>query len=646
MHYYNVAPTKIIRLDSDHFTYSSEKELKRGQIVNIEVGKKYFIGVIINKTTKPIYETKDIANILDIQAMPHQLVDLAIWISKYYNTPLATTLQTILPRGIDKKRRDAKKQTNIVKRDRTNIVFNKQQIAVINSVSDNLPATFLLQGITGSGKTEVYIELAKRAINVSRSVLIIVPEIALTSQLVSEFSLHFNDLLVTHSKMTESNRHNIWTEALNSKKPKVIIGPRSALFTPFKDIGLIVVDEAHEPSLKQDQSPKYSALRVATILGRLHSAKVIFGSATPNIIDRYLAEKSNQPILLLDKVARENSLPPTVKLIDMTKRNNFKKHRFISDYLIEQINDTLSRKKQTLIFHNRRGSTTITLCNDCGWASECDNCHLPLTLHIDRHYLHCHVCGVKSNIPNHCPQCQNVEIIHKGIGTKLVESELHKLFSSANIARFDADNNNDETLNNRYDDLYNGDIDIIIGTQIVAKGLDLPHLRTVGVIQADVGLSLPDFNSSERTFQLLSQAVGRVGRNHHKTHAIIQTYQPNHPSIKYGLTQNYETFYEKTLVDRKINLFPPFIHLLKLTCIYKTEATAIKNSKAVADKLKKNVCSDVKVLGPSPAFYERQGDTYRWQLVLKSPKREHLIDAIKLIPKNHWQYDLDPASLL
>jgi len=646
MHYYEVAPKQIIRVDSEYFTYSSDSLLPIGQIVLVEVGKKQMIGIVLRKVKKPSYQTKSIISIIEQIPLPHQLIDLALWMSKYYVTPLATVLQTMLPKGLQKKRRPLSKQQEMTKRDRTNIVFNKEQLGALREFAKYDSGTFLLQGVTGSGKTELYIEIAKRAIAKNTSVIILVPEIALTSQLISEFSNHFDNLLVTHSKMTESARHIVWDEALKSAEPCVVIGPRSALFTPLKNIGAIIIDEAHEPSYKQEQSPKYSALRVATMLGRFHNAKVVFGSATPSIIDRYLAEKSDRPILTLTKLARTGSIPPLVTLVDMTKRTNFNSHRFFSKQLLEQITKTLEIGKQILIFHNRRGSTSTTLCEKCGWTAQCPKCFLPLTLHADNHHLRCHVCGYSADVPTSCPICNSTNIIHKGIGTKLIESELRKLFPSANIARFDADNLNDEALNARYHDLYNGIIDIAIGTQIVAKGLDLPHLRTVGVIQADAGLALPDFSSNERTFQLLSQVIGRVGRNEHQTQVIVQSYQPTHPSITSGLKQDYESFYDYTIRERQRGLFPPFTHLLKLTCIYKTESAVIKNAQKFARDLETKIHKSVQILGPTPSFYERQHDTYRWQLVLKSPKREYLIDTLKLIPAIHWQFELDPTSLL
>ena len=646
MHYYEVAPNQIIRPDSDSFTYCSPSPLQIGTIVLVQVGKKDIVGVILSETTKPKYKTKPIKSIVTNNPLPKQLIDLSSWLSKYYTTPLATVLQTILPSGIRKNRRTKTDAPLVNIRERTNILFNKEQQQVISALSDSGLGTFLLQGVTGSGKTEVYIEIARQSMANNQSTILLVPEIALTSQLISEFSNHFENLIVTHSKMTESDRHTAWNKALNSSEPQIVIGPRSALFAPLRDIGAIIIDESHEPSYKQEQSPKYSALRAATILGRLHGAKVIFGSATPNIIDRYLAEQSKNPILKLTKVARKNSLPPIVSMVDMTKRAGFGSHRFLSSILIEQITDTLKIGKQVLIFHNRRGSTSTTLCKDCGWTAQCPKCFLPLTLHADNHKLLCHICGYNSAVSTSCPECNGADIIHKGIGTKLIESELKKLFPSANIARFDADNIDDETINNRYSELYSGKIDIAIGTQIVAKGLDLPHLRTVGVIQADSGLALPDFNSNERTFQLLSQVIGRVGRNEHQTQVIIQSYQPNHPSIINGISQDYETFYGQTLSQRQKSLFPPFTHLLKLTCIYKTESASIKNSQKLAAELRTKANKSVQILGPTPAFYERQHGTYRWQLILKSPKREYLIDAMKLVPTSNWQSELDPTSLL
>lgn len=645
MHYYEVAPNKVIRAGSDSFTYSFNKRLAVGQIVQIEIGKTSSVGVIVRKVPKPPYPTKNITTVIETKALPKQLIDLASWMSEYYKTPLALVLQTMLPRGLTVKRR-AQDAREHFKRRRTKIVFNKEQRQVLDQITDYDDGTFLLHGVTGSGKTEIYIELAKQALMNGRSAIILVPEIALTSQLIAELSNHFDDLLVTHSRMSDSSRHLIWQDSLNSQTPRVAIGPRSALFLPLSDVGLIVVDEAHEPSYKQEQSPKYSALRVATMLGRYHGARVLFGTATPAITDMYLAEESNRPILRLTKPAIENTKPPLIETIDSTDKARFASHRFISDKLLNAIDETLENGNQVLIFHNRRGSTSTSICSKCGWLASCPNCHLPLSLHSDQHSLTCHICGYSTNVPTVCPNCSSTDIIHKGIGTKLIETELTKLFPKANIARFDADNSKDDSIEKRYDELYKGEIDIAIGTQIVAKGLDLPHLRTVGIIQADTGLAIPDFNSDERTFQLLYQVIGRVGRNDNQTKVIVQTYQPNHTIVNLGVNRDYESFYRQALLSRKRSNFPPYSYLLKLTCSYKTETAAIRNSKELAKILRENYGEKIQILGPTPAFYERKNGNYRWQLILKSPKREYLVDSLQYLQPKYWQFDLDPSSLL
>lgn len=645
MHYYEVAPNQIIRTDNMFFTYASEAELSSGQLVTIQVGKKTLLGIVLRATKKPTYETKMISSVIEENPLPEPLVSLALWLSSYYASHFATVLQTLLPRGVQKNRRDRIKTIHLSTRDRTKIVFTKNQRNAIETIASMSPGSVLLHGVTGSGKTAVYIEAAQQAINNDMSVIVLVPEIALTSQLVDEFSHHFDDIILTHSRQTEAERHTAWREVLTSTKPRIVIGARSALFMPLRRIGLIVIDEAHEPSFKQEQSPRYSALRAASILAREHGAKLVMGSATPSISEYYLAEQSGRPIITIPTAARAVT-QPVVSLVDMTKKQNFKKHRFLSDKLLAGVEETFESGNQVLIFHNRRGSASTTLCENCGWQAMCTRCFTPLTLHIDTHHLRCHICGVTEKIPTSCPECHNANIIHKGIGTKLIESELRKLFPDKTIVRFDGDSESEDSVEKRYKDLYSGEIDLIIGTQVIAKGLDLPKLRTVGVIQADSGLSLPDFGSSERTFQLLAQVVGRVGRSHHATTVIVQSYQPTHPAVVDGLQQNYAHFYDATIADRRKALFPPFTYLLQLTCIYKTEAVAIRNAQNMARDLRTKLDSDIQILGPTPAFYERQHDTYRWQLTLKSPNRTALVEALKHVPPTHWQTELDPLSLL
>lgn len=645
MNYYEVAPTKIIRANQPTFTYSSESALAIGTLVVIPVGKRHLPGLVIQSVKKPSYTTRPITSCIDETPVPLPLLEAMDWLHTYYATPLATVLQTALPRGLTTTRRGTLTRRISPKRDRTTIVFNDEQVSALETIRTTDPGTFLLQGVTGSGKTEIYKQVARNCIEKGKSVIVLTPEIALTPQLVAEFSESFNDIIITHSNMTESQRHLAWLEALHSDEPRVVIGPRSALFMPLRDVGAIIVDEAHEPSYKQEQAPRYSALRLATVLGRAHGAKVLFGSATPSVADRYLAEHADRPLLYLTKRARTDAATSVVKVIDMKQRSQFKKHRFLSDSLLQSIEQNISSQTQTLIFHNRRGSAQTTLCENCGWTAECPRCFVPLTLHSDAYELRCHICDYNQRVPTSCPVCHHANIVHKGIGTKMIEAELRRLFPKAKVARFDSDTEAGQRIEETYEQLYRGKIDIAIGTQVVAKGLDLPKLRTVGVIQADSGLVLPDYVSEERVFQLLSQVVGRVGRNQHATNVIIQSYQPTHPAILYGAAQDYESFYRNELAQRQKAKFPPFVYLLKLTCVYKTENTAIQSARKLAKELSA-LSLPIEILGPTPSFRERQGDTYRWQLLVKSKSRHQLLTVLSHVPVAHWQFELDPSSLL
>ncbi len=643
MYYYLIAPLSVVRSDEVAFTYHNKNPLAVGTIVRIGVGKKELNGVIISATKKPLFATKAIAAELVQKPLPKPLLLLAQWLSEYYATHLALTLQTILPAGLQKQRREASVTSNPPKRNRTTIVLNHEQAHATKIITEHQSATILLHGVTGSGKTQVYIEAAKHELRHGKSSIILVPEIALTPQLVAEFNNHFGNVVVTHSHMTEPERHKTWLGVLNNDQPLVVIGARSALFMPVEKLGLVVIDEAHEPSYKQDQSPRYSALRAASILAQLHKAKLVLGSATPAITDYYLAEKTKSPVLTLTKPAIISQLP-TIELIDSRNKDFFREHRFLSDALLESMRQALHDRQQVLLFHNRRGTAPTTLCSNCGWSALCGYCFVPLTLHADQHKLLCHICGRSQPVPPSCPACSGPSIVFRGIGTKLIEDEVRKLFPKANIARFDADNSGVDTLEKRYQEIYDGNIHIMIGTQILAKGLDVPNLSVVGVIQADNGLHLPDYQAEERVFQLLYQVAGRVGRHEHQGRVVVQTYTPDHPTIQLALQRDYQQFYQQQLKERQTAGLPPFTYLLKLTTSHKTEQGAVRAAQALARKLRASRPQLV-ILGPTPAFYERLHGHYRWQLLLKGKKRSELVAIARHIPSG-WQFDLDPINLL
>jgi primosomal protein N' (replication factor Y) len=643
MYYYLVAPTAVVRSNEPAFTYQSDQELHIGTIVSIPVGKKILKGVVLKGVAKPSFTTKPIEQVLVTKPLPVPVLKLALWLSEYYATHLALVLQAILPTGIDKKRRAQTIRSTHATRRRTTIVLNDEQQYAITNIAEHKTGTILLHGVPGSGKTQVYIEAARRELSAGRSSIILVPEIALTPQLVAEFTNHFPRIIVTHSHMSEPERHLAWLEVLNADEPLIVIGPRSALFMPVARLGLIVVDEAHEPSYKQDQSPRYSALRAASVLAKLHKTKVVLGSATPAVGDYYLASQTNSPIIKLTKPAVATEIP-AIELVDLRSKTAFREHRFISDALMSSMRKALHDSQQILLFHNRRGTAPTTLCTNCGWSALCTACFVPMTLHADQYKLLCHICGRDQKVPPSCPACGNPSIVFRGIGTKLIEDEIKKLFPKSAIARFDADNKADQTLDKRYQEIYDGDIDIMIGTQILAKGLDVPNLSVVGVIQADNGLHLPDYLAEERVFQLLYQVAGRVGRGKHRGHVVVQTFVPDNPTIAVALQRNYDTFYRQQLDERQRSNFPPFTYLLKLTTSYKTEAGAIRAAQKVAAELRRKYPNLI-ILGPTPAFYERMHGSYRWQLLVKSKKRALLAEIAAQTPVG-WQFDLDAANLL
>ena len=648
---YEVVPLKIFQNKSDLglLTYSSKTPLKIGSVVQIPFGKSTTTGIVTKKTTAQVdFKVKPITKILYQTPLPKHLQMALFWLSQYYQTPLPQIANLILPSGIQKKRRQTSSSQNISSNQPVNTktpALNAAQKSAIAKLASIQTKTKLLHGITGSGKTNIYLHLAQNAISAQKSVLLLVPEISLTSQLVQIFTAHFGqNIILMHSKQTESERHQIWQNILQSKQAQIVIVPRSALFAPLQNLGLIIIDEAHEPAYFQESPPKYSALRLASFIANQLKIDCLLGTATPLIQDYYLADRNHSLVSLYQKAIAAN--PPQIHLIDFKDRANFSKNRYFSNALLTQIAQNLENQHQTLIFHNRRGSAPLTICENCGWQALCPHCFLPLTLHSDRYQLVCHTCGYHSKVPSSCPSCGHLDVIHKGFGTKLLESELKKLFKSAKIARFDADNSKSSSLDQLYDSVKTGAIDILIGTQTIARGLDLPHLATVGVVQADAGLSLPDFAAEERSFHLLTQVFGRVGRGHTKnSHIFIQTFQPKHPVIKSAIQSNYQAFYRYLLKKRQKSKLPPFYFLAKFYLTYKTEQTTIKNLTKYHQILTK--IPNLLVSPPTPAFHERTPRGYTWQIILKAKSRSTLLQAIDSLPQNpNSHFILDPPSLL
>ena len=645
MKYYLIAPAKTFHSSDNLLTYSSETPLKIGQIVEIPLGRQSTIGIVVKNTTQPDFDTKSITKIIYEQPLPKKLVDALFWLSSYYRCPLSTVIQAALPRGITKNRRGKLLEApSITPIDNP---LNSAQRAAIRAIEENPANTILLHGITGSGKTNIYIELCARTLAKNQSVILLVPEIALTSQLVRNFQQHFKNITLLHSNLTESLRHQLWEKILTDNQPQVIIGPRSALFAPVQDLGLIIIDEAHEPAYHQEQNPKYSASLLA---GKL--AKTVLGTATPLISDYYLC-KSHNAIVEVNQLAIESDKHTSISVIDLKNHSDFTKSRILSNQLIESIKASLANHTQSMLFHNRRGTAPMTICDKCGWQALCPNCFLPLVLHADAFQMRCHTCARNFPVPTACPECKNASIHHKGFGTKLIEDELHRLFPSAKIARFDMDTDDDLKLTKIYDEVYRGDYDIIVGTQMIAKGFDFPRLTTLGIVQADAGLSLPDFSSEERTFQLITQVIGRAKRGHQNSNIFIQSFQPDHPIISLASQSDYASFYNYLVQKRQQSKLPPYSFLLKLSVTYKTEAATVKNIRTLYKKVIQTAKqlqipeNRIVVSPPMPAFHERTSTGYTWQLVIKAKSRQNLLDIFDHLPKNNYlHYDFDPISLL
>ncbi|MDO4271637.1 MAG: primosomal protein N' [Candidatus Saccharibacteria bacterium] len=649
MNYYEVSMIGNVGAYYDVLTYQFAQDLAIGTIVEVPVGKKASLGVVVKQVSQPDFTCKDITKAIIDTPLPAHLIKLHGWLSDYYATSSGIAWQTILPARIAVKPRTKPSATTPVAK-RTTIVLNDCQQSAVERIRQVTSGTILLHGITGSGKTEVYKTIAQDAISNGKSAIILVPEISLTTQLVQEFQSRFGDnVVVTHSAMTTSERNAVWRQTLTSDQPLIVIGPRSALFMPVQKLGLIVIDESHEPSYKQETSPRYHASTVASKLAQLTGAQLILGSATPTVNDYYLAQHFKRPIITINQLARTDAVRPKTKIIDLTNRDNFcMDSRLFTAPLLDAMRDAISNHRQVLLFHNRRGTASLAICQNCGWMATCPRCYTPLTLHGDKYQLFCHICGYHQKPPLTCPDCNQADIVYKGIGTKKIEEEAKKLFPHATIRRFDSDSAKGEAVHELYDELKNGSIDIIIGTQTIAKGLDLPNLAVVGIVQADAGLALPDFSASERTFQLIAQACGRVGRSNQPTTAVIQSYQPATPAVKYGANQDYTAFYNEEIQHRHNGHFPPYSHLLKLSCAYKTERGATVAASKLASELRRNYGGQIKLLGPAPAFYERMRGLYRWQIIIRASQRPVLTaiaaDVTKL--KANWQIELDPISLI
>ena len=530
----------------------------------------------------------------------------------------------------------AKKEQEIYRDPLKDFSSNSEQLHALNSIGTSIKEkeakTFLLEGITGSGKTEVYLHAISIALKQKRNALMLVPEISLTPQMVKQVKERFgNNVAVLHSGLSEGEKYDEWRR-IRRGEAQVVVGARSAIFAPLQNIGLIVIDEEHESSYKQNDTPRYHARDVALLRSKFHHCPVVLGSATPSLASRARAQKGRYELLLLTKRANQKSLPK-VDLIDL-KTVEFAGGQFdLSVPLVDTIKEKIAKKEQVILLLNRRGFASFMLCRNCGFVLKCPNCDISLTLHKDTQQMHCHYCGHKEAIPKKCPSCQSEKIRFLGTGTQKVQEELETLIPEARILRMDVDTTRRKgSYKKILDSFGEHKADILLGTQMIAKGLDFPNVTLVGVINADTALSLPDFNSSEKTFDLLTQVSGRAGRADKTGRVMIQTYNPENYAIKLAQNQDYEAFYQKEMQVRFQGNYPPFFYTTLITITSKNEQSAAKEAFVIKRMLMRELHAPTIILGPTPSSIARIKNQYYYQILVKykyEPKLHNLLHQIQ-----------------
>lgn len=640
MKYYEVVTCKTLKPNQElRLSYSSNVSLHVGQIVRVPFGKTLTLGVVINIIAKPKFKTKPIESISELPPLSKTFMEYLESVSLFFANPLNDFVNLCIPSNLFA----GSKNVPTVPTLKTASLYpdlpklTTDQSRVIRALTSN-PENAIIRGITGSGKTRIYAEIASKVLKLGKDVVILVPEIGLISQMDKQLrELFKGEIYHYHSNITQAKRRNIWIQALNSSKPQIWIGTRSALFLPIKNIGLIIADESHDGSYYQDNTPRYSGINAAAILSNKHKASFILGSATPSVEQIYWADEKKKNVHVIENPVNFSS-KAEISLIDLKKRQPFS---WLSSDLKAAIELALERKEQSLLFINRRGNASMIQCTACGWIAECRHCGLPQTLHSDQHVRKCHICGRQEKMIAACLECREPQLLLKGCGTKELERIVRNLYPRAKILRADQDSNSDISFEDRYKSMISQEVDIIIGTQMITKGFDLPRLTTIGIIHADAGLSIPDYSAAEKTFQLIYQVIGRGGRHLPHNRVIIQAFRTDDPSIKFAAQRDWDGFYKYELKNRRESKFPPFSFVLKLTAIESTPEKAETNLNSIARFTPKNVT----LLGPAPAFHSRKGNKHIWQLVALSKSRKQLISLVQKSAGKVYG-ELDPPNLL
>lgn len=561
-----------------------------------------------------------------------------------------SSVNTLLKKNILLEEKEENYRYNLINEEKIKFNLNEEQQKVYKEIFNfiNTNETFLLYGVTGSGKTNVYMKVIEDVIKNNKTAILLVPEISLTPQIIKRFTSYFSNIAVLHSGLSDGEKYDEWRK-INEGKVNIVIGARSAIFAPLKNIGVIIIDEEHSQTYKQENNPRYNAIDIAKERCKYHNCPLILGSATPSL-ESFARAKKNVYKLLELKNRYNNNTMPKVEIIDMNKE--FKKASgYFSNALIDQIKETLERKEQVILFLNRRGYSSFLTCSSCGYVEKCPNCDISLTYHKSSNMLRCHYCGYATKRKKLCPKCQE-EFKDYGIGTEKVEEELKSLIKDAKIIRMDVDttttkNAHSKIINSFLEEKYN----ILVGTQMIAKGLDFPNVTLVGVLNADIGLNFPDFRSSETTFSLLNQVLGRSGRGNKEGKVLIQTFNPEHYAIAYTKNHDYLGFYNEEMKIRKILKYPPYYYICSIKIISKDYNLASKSSYDVVNYLKQNIKNEI-ILGPSVCNVFKLNNNYRFQIIIKYKDVNNILEYLTNIEHHYFnkkdikiEIDFNPLKL-
>lgn len=527
---------------------------------------------------------------------------------------------------------------------------------ICKALDENHHRVFLLQGVTGSGKTEVYLQAIQHAMGKNKEAIVLVPEIALTPQMVERFKARFGaKVAVMHSALSKGERYDEWRK-IHRKEVQVVVGARSAVFAPFENLGLIIIDEEHETSYKQEEHPRYHARDVAIQRATYHHCPVVLGSATPALESFARAQKGIYQLLSMPQRMNEAEMP-TVQLVDMRDELHAGNRTMFSRRLKQAMEERIARKEQIVLFLNRRGYSTFVMCRDCGHVNNCPHCDIALTYHRNNQRLKCHYCNYEERMPNECPECESDTIRYFGTGTQKVEEALQEMLPEANIIRMDVDTTRRKGAHERLLTKFgNKQADILLGTQMIAKGLDFANVTLVGVLAADSMLNIPDFRASEKTFQLLTQVSGRAGRHQLPGEVIVQTYTPEHYSIDLASTYDYDAFFKKEMLIRKTYQYPPYYFLTLITVSHPNQLKVMEVTKTISLLLRKHLSDQARILGPTPSPITKIKDRYRYQCMVKyknEPNQRKVLKKILAYFENDMkkedlfiQIDLQPYQLM